>query len=389
MSVLIVEDDPSSVAILEALLHEGGVHRIYVETDARLVSGRLAQENPDLVLLDLHMRYVNGYELLSRIQEFANGSYLPVMILTADTTTAARDRGLGDGAQDFLTKPYDTVEASLRIANLLRTRQLYSTLRRTQGAAGDTEATVAVDQENVRSRIQRALTDDETITIAYQPVVDANTLMTVGHEALSRFADGTKPDRWFADAFRVGLGVEFEWLAATRALAFIDETLPDTFLAINMSPSTILRLAERQLCDASLWPRIVIELTEHVPVEDYSALHRALAPMRAAGARLAADDLGAGYAGFRHLLNLEPDIIKLDISLIGGIHRSAAQRSLSRALTAFAADVGALVIAEGVEDAAELTAVRDIGIAWAQGYHLGRPQLCRKTHRQAMKATRA
>jgi EAL domain-containing protein (putative c-di-GMP-specific phosphodiesterase class I) len=147
----------------------------------------------------------------------------------------------------------------------------------------------------------------------------------------------------------------------------------EAFLAINMSPATILRLADQELCSPEACSRIVIELTEHVPVENYDAVHRAMADMRSHGAKLAADDLGSSYAGFRHLVSLNPDIIKLDISLIRGIHRSNTQRALASALVTFARDIGATVIAEGVEEEAELDVLRAIGVPWAQGYHLGRP----------------
>ena len=103
--------------------------RIYTETDPRQVPRQLVQNDPDLVLLDLHMPNVDGHEVLTQIKLYAAGSFLPVLVLTADTTTTARDRALGAGAQDFLTKPIDSAETALRIANLLRTRQLFTTLR--------------------------------------------------------------------------------------------------------------------------------------------------------------------------------------------------------------------------------------------------------------------
>jgi EAL domain-containing protein (putative c-di-GMP-specific phosphodiesterase class I) len=95
--------------------------------------------------------------------------------------------------------------------------------------------------------------------------------------------------------------------------------------------------------------------------------------MRERGARLAADDLGSGYAGFRHLLLLEPDIIKLDITLVSGIHDHPGSRALTKALVAFAADIGATVIAEGVEEPADLAVLQELCVPWAQGYLLGRP----------------
>ena len=169
---------------------------------------------------------------------------------------------------------------------------------------------------------------------AYQPIVDVTTMAVVGYEGLSRFANQNwgGPDRWFTDAFSVGLGVDLEWLAANIITGRLDVLPADTFLAVNMSPATILHMADNSLCEPAMCPRVVIEITEHVPIEDYSAVHRAVADMRAAGARLAADDLGSGYAGFRHLISLKPDIIKLDISLVGGIHRSREQRALAGAL---------------------------------------------------------
>jgi EAL domain-containing protein (putative c-di-GMP-specific phosphodiesterase class I)/CheY-like chemotaxis protein len=370
MSVLVVDDNIANVELLAALLEDEGLSRVTTETDSRLVSDILPSVNPDLVLLDLHMPHLDGVAVLEQITRFAAGTYLPVLVLTADVTSDARNRALAHGARDFLSKPLDLTEVTLRIANLLETRQLYAALRRT----GRVDEYAPEDDDLVRDRIQTVL-HDAGITPFFQRVVDVDTMTTVGHEALARFATSHErgPAGWFGDAFRVGLGVELEWLAVTRALPFL-ETAPTTFLALNMSPATILHLREQNLCDPDLCPRIVVELTEHVPIEDYSALHDSLRDMRAHGARLAADDLGSGYAGFRHLIALEPDIIKLDISLVRGIHRNKGARALASALVAFAADVGAAVIAEGVEEAAELAELRDIGVHLAQGYYLGRPE---------------
>ena len=370
MSVLVVDDNPADVAFLQQLLIRQGLERVYTETDSRKVHRLLAQHKPDLVLLALRMPHVDGFAVLAQIRKFAAGGYLPVMVLTADTTTVSRNRALVEGAQDFLTKPVDATEVILRIANLLQTRLLYANLR----YLTTVQTQPGGEHAEVRTRIQGVL-QDKTLTHVFQPIQDLNTGATVGHEALSRFPDPTLggPDRWFADAFNVGLGVDLEWLAATSALTYLDTAPPETFLTVNMSPAMVMHLVESELCQPALWPRIVIELTEQVPVEDYSALQRALAPMRSQGARLSADDLGSGYAGFRHLLRLQPDIIKLDISLIAGINRNHEQQALTRALLAFAYEVGAQVVAEGIEEPAELNTLQDLGVPWGQGYLIGRP----------------
>lgn len=374
MSVLVVDDNAANVAFLKQLLVLQGLDRVYTETDSRAVPGQLAEHKPDLVLLDLRMPHVDGFAVLAQIQKFAAGGYLPVMVLTADTTTASRNQALAQGAQDFLTKPVDATEASLRIANLLQTRQLYADLRRATTPSTTAQTRPDGEHAEVLARIQGVLRD-KSITPVFQPIQDLTTRATLGHEGLSRFPDPAlgSPDRWFTEAFTVGLGVDLEWLAATSMLTYLQSVPPDVFLAVNMSPATVLHLVDKELCQRDLWPRIVIELTEHVQVEDYAALHRALAPMRSHGARLSADDLGSGYAGFRHLLGLQPDIIKLDISLIAGIDRNRGQQALTRALLSFAGDVGAQVIAEGIEKPEELSVLKDLGVPWGQGYILGRP----------------
>jgi len=370
MSVLVIDDDEANVALLRSLLGHEGLHRITSETDPRRVAALLPSINPDLVLLDLHMPHMDGHVVLEQIVQFAAGSYLPVLVLTADVSSEARDRALANGARDYLVKPIDIVETALRVANLLQTRELYVTLRRS-AAAGRERPEFGL---RARARIQ-AVIDERAITPVFQPIVDVRSMVATGYEALARFTDPHErgPAGWFSDAANVGLGVDLEWLAAEVATPFLDSAPPDTFLAVNMSPPTVMHLRDHELCRPALWPRLVIELTEHVPIEDYSSLHDSLRAMRAAGTLLAADDLGAGYAGFRHLVALEPDIIKLDISLVSSLVQVRGARALAAALVAFALDVGATVIAEGVEHQAELDVLADIGVPLAQGYLLGRP----------------
>lgn len=119
--------------------------------------------------------------------------------------------------------------------------------------------------------------------------------------------------------------------------------------------------------------RLVLELTEHAAVEDYEQLSRALEPFRAKGMRLAIDDVGAGFASMRHVLNLKPDLIKLDVSLTRGINGDTGRLAMSAAMVAFAERTGCMVVAEGVETEAELDTLRNIGVHFGQGYLLGRP----------------
>lgn len=370
MSVLVVDENPAEVAFLEQVLTRHGMDRVYTATDSRKAHLLLAKHPPDLVLLALGTPRVDGFGLLAEIRRVAAGGYLPVMVLAKDTSTADRNQALVQGAQDFLTKPVDATELVLRIANLLHTRELYATLRYLTAV----QTLPGGESAEVKARIQGVL-DDKTLTPVFQPIQDLQSREVVGHEGLSRFPDLALggPGRWFADAYDVGLGIELERLATTAALTYLETAPADRFLTVNMSPAMVMNLAENPLFERDHWPRIVIELTEQVPIEDYPALRRALAPMRENGARLSVDDQGSGYAGFRHLLRLQPDLIKLDMTLVSGINRNHEQQALTRALLAFAYEIGAQVIAEGIEEFAELRTLRDLGVPFGQGYRIGLP----------------
>lgn len=119
--------------------------------------------------------------------------------------------------------------------------------------------------------------------------------------------------------------------------------------------------------------RITLEITEHAIIEDYTALTNALAPLRQQGMRLAVDDAGAGYSSMKHILQLQPDLIKLDMSLTRGIHQDRNRRALAKGLVGFAHEIGSQVVAEGVETAEELATLRDLQVDYAQGYLLGKP----------------
>ncbi len=121
--------------------------------------------------------------------------------------------------------------------------------------------------------------------------------------------------------------------------------------------------------------RVMLELTEHTSVADYRALTNALAPLRSLCLRVAIDDAGAGYASLRHILNIEPNFMKLDISLTHGIDTDRKRRALASALIAFARETDVEIIAEGVETSADLLTLQSLCVKRAQGYYLARPAL--------------
>src|SRR5438270_2186924 len=211
--------------------------------------------------------------------------------------------------------------------------------------------------------------------LVYQPIVHLDSGDVSGVEALCRFRDGRPPDRWFAEAEALGLAAELDLAIVETALADVGR-LPGGYLSLNVSPSTLLEPGLLELVRGAdvRAERLVIELTEHAPISNYGRARRTLDALRREGVHLAIDDAGAGYATFRHVLRLRPDIIKMDQSITQRLDEDPARMALATALVIFAGEIGAILIAEGVETAGEVAALRRAGVARAQGYVLGRPQ---------------
>ena len=212
------------------------------------------------------------------------------------------------------------------------------------------------------------------LSMVAQPIVDLRTGRVCGVEALARFVghpDGTAGV--FAAAEHLGLRTDFELAAVVAGLELLPELPVPLYMSINASPATVLDPRFGPLLTAVATDRIVLELTEHIEVADYDDLIAVLGGLRARGVRLAIDDAGSGFASLAHILTLAPDLIKLDIALTHGVDNDPARRALATALVGFAADLGALLIAEGVETRAELSVLRALGVACGQGFHLGRP----------------
>jgi EAL domain-containing protein (putative c-di-GMP-specific phosphodiesterase class I) len=239
----------------------------------------------------------------------------------------------------------------------------------------DSEELSAEKRRVEAERVQGVL-DRGDLDMVFQPMFDISNDASapIALEALARFWDEPRrsPAEWFSEAAEAGLGLELELAALEVALRYLDELPNNLRLALNVSPSTALspRFEEilRDVAD-----RIVIELTEHAEVVSYEALAAALAPLRARGARLAIDDVGAGFASLRHILRLEPDIVKLDLSLTHGIADDPARAALASSLVDFARDINATIAAEGIESFDDLALLRELGVTYGQGYYLGRP----------------
>lgn len=383
-SIVVVDDQESNVVLLDRLLRSAGATQVHLVTDARHAVRRCLEVGADLVLLDLHMPHLGGVEVLEQLRAVLEpDAYVPVLVLTADTTDAAKGQALAAGAKDFLTKPLDREDVVLRVRNHLETVLLYRRVRqenlRLQSELDERERVARETQARLEAtrRAVHDVLDRNLVEMVFQPVVDLADGRVVAVEALARFRTPERrpPDEWFAAAAAVGLQTELEVAAIAAALRRLPDLPPSVLLNVNVSPRVAMTEAFAQCVADTPSGRLVVELTEHVPVDDYEALVHCLAGFRAAGVLVAVDDAGAGYAGLQHLVSLCPEVLKLDRELTLDIDQDPARRAMAASMVHFAEEIGAVLVAEGIETQGALDTLRQLGITLGQGYHLARPGL--------------
>ncbi len=205
----------------------------------------------------------------------------------------------------------------------------------------------------------------------FQPIVDLANGNTMGYEALTRFDDGADPNTRFAAAAALDLGMDLE-LATLGVALKAAKTLPSSaWLTVNVSPRLILSGAPLRRLLRRHGGDVVCEVTEHEVIGDYSRFRAMIA--RLPNVTIAIDDAGAGFANFRHIVELRPAYVKLDRSLIAGIDKDVIRRELVRGMLPFVQAAQCRLVAEGIETKAELAALRALGVPLGQGYLLGRP----------------
>lgn len=214
-------------------------------------------------------------------------------------------------------------------------------------------------------------------TMAMQPIVNIEIGQVRGFEALARFPleSGWNPQQWFAEAERVGLGVDLEASAVAAGLAALPQLPAGSLMSVNVSADALRRGDVLEMLTGEHAGRLVVELTEHTRIDDYGPLANELSALRGAGARLAVDDAGSGWAGLEHILALQPEVLKLDRALVTDVGRHPGRQAMVEAMLGFADRMGATLVAEGVETEGELHSLASLGVVYAQGYLLGRPTL--------------
>ncbi len=369
--VLIVEDDDALARAMQRYLQSAG-YRAELASNGAAAADLVLRGAFDAVVSDINMPGATGLDLLRTIRAYDLD--LPVILNTADPTIQSAAEAVEFGAIQYLVKPVERevlVEVVARAVGLHRIARLKREALRLLG--GDSEQ--PGDRAGLAARFDSAL---EGLHIAFQPIVDVKVGKIFGYEALMRSSEPSLPSPLDVIHAAERLDRIYEMGARVRELAvrsFAEVPQRDATLFINLHTSELL--------DASIYSdasplhryadRVILEVTERSAIEKIQDVRARTSVLRFHGFRLAIDDLGAGYAGLTSFVTLEPDIVKLDMTLVRGIDSSDMRQQLVRSVVDLCHRFQMVVVAEGVETARELAAVRHLGCDLVQGYYLGRP----------------
>lgn len=370
--VLVADDDEAVLRVVTRALSNAGFE-VVTAHDGLQAGDLLTRESFTAVLTDVAMPGMSGIEVLRAVR--VRDLELPVILMTGAPSVESAAQAVRYGACEYITKPISLVKLVQSVRRAVDLYRLAQTKRAALEALG-TGQPYAGDRAGLEVTLNRAL---ESMWLAYQPIVALGPQSTIGYEALLRSNETALPDPGaiLAAAERLGLlrdvGRRVRQIApAPMSMLTTD---PPLLLFINLHSSDLNddELFSSTTALTSIATRVVFEITERASLDEVHDPRSRVAKLREMGFRVAIDDLGAGYAGLTSFAQLEPEFVKLDMSLIRGVHTSAVKQKLVRSMTSLCRDMGIAVVAEGIETVDERDAVVDLGCDLLQGYLFAKP----------------
>lgn len=368
--VLLVDDD-DAVRTAYARVLRAAAFDVRPAADGPSALGLLSSSAFDAVVSDISMPGMDGVQLLREVRR--RDRDLPVILMTGMPTLESATSAIDYGVMKYLMKPVEASVLAESVQRAVRLHQLGVAKREALLALG-TMTGEGSDRAGLETSFERAL---GSLWIAFQPIVSAADRGVFGYEALLRSDEPALPHPGSVLDAAERLN-ELERLGKTvreRAVKELAGAQPTHVLFLNLHPEDLLddSLFSEQSELTPHAPRIVLELTERASIDRVPDVRERVARLRALGYRIAIDDLGAGYAGLASFVQLEPDFVKLDMSLIRGLHQSSLKRRLVRSMTSLCQQMGLGVVAEGVESVEERDTLVELGLDLLQGYHFAKP----------------
>ena len=368
--VLVVDDEVDLADMYARILGEFG----YVVVTARngeQALERLREQDFDAIVSDINMPGMDGLRLLRCVRE--RDLDVPVLLVTGKPALESAVQAVEFGALKYITKPIDMEGLLTAVGNAVRLHRMARLKREALDFMGTAGKNLG-DRAGLEAAFERAI---GSITMAYQPIIRWSKRKVFAHEALVRSNDPSlmRPDDLIDAAERLG-----RLLDLGRA---IRSSVAKTLDAHPTGPQVFVNLHTLDLEDPELYDmrgplarhaeRVTLEITERAALDRVRDVQARILSLREMGFRIALDDLGAGYAGLTSFAQLQPDVVKLDMSLIRDVNREPTKLRLVRSMAALCGELGMLVVAEGIENIHERDALVEAGCDLLQGYLFAKP----------------
>jgi EAL domain-containing protein (putative c-di-GMP-specific phosphodiesterase class I)/CheY-like chemotaxis protein len=370
MRILLVDDDPGVLHVTQRRLQKQGHHVVACSSGDHALSV-LVQGAFDVMVSDIQMRGITGLKLLRAVRECDLD--LPVVLVTGCPDVKSAADAVEYGAFRYLIKPVPFEEFSTVIGRAAS----FGKLARSKREYAETFASGRFrigDRAGLDATLDRALS---SLWMAFQPIVRATDSTVVAYEALMRVDEPMlpHPGAVLDAAERAGRTHDVGRAVRQSVVASAQHGNEDWLFFVNLHPEDLLDPA-LYLPDAPLTPlasRVVLEVTERVSLDNVSEVRERVAALRALGFQIAIDDLGAGYAGLTSFTLLEPEFVKLDMSLVRDVHDNPIKQKIIRSMVGLCKDMGKRIIAEGVESIGERDQLIELGCDLLQGYFFAKP----------------
>lgn len=368
--VMVVDDEEAVRRMLIRLVGAAGFE-VDAAPDGETARQLLQERTYELVISDVAMPGMDGIELLQLVRR--HDLDLPVILITGEPSLQSAVRAIEHGTFRYLAKPFSPSELTEAARQAVQMHRMARLKRQALALAG-AGAAIPGDLAGLQIRFDRAL---DKLWMAFQPIVSVQQRRIFAYEALLRTDEETlgRPPDLIATAERLHRTFELGLAIRSAAATAFRRGDGDGLLFINLHPPELLDPALGGPTDdlTPLADRVVLEVTERASLESLTDVRSRVALLRERGFRLAIDDLGAGYAGLTSFASLQPEFVKIDMSLVRGIDQDRLKQRLFRSMSQLCRDMSIAIIAEGVETAAERDTLLELGCDLFQGYLFARP----------------
>src|SRR5579872_3203011 len=367
--ILVVDDDEVLVRSYARMLSADG-YEVEIRLDGESAVAAVKSSSFDVVLSDIDMPRLSGVALLERIR--VHDLDLPVILVTGSPSLETAMAAVEHGALRYLTKPVDSKHIRSVMADAVRLHRLARAKRRALDLAGGVDRLVG-DRAGLVASFGNAL---DTMWIAYQPIVSWSRRDVYGYEALLRSREPSLPHPGAIIDAAERLERLHDLGRAIRAKAAEPTSLPEcAMLFVNLHTHDLLdeELFSKDAPLARIAKHVVLEITERASLHHIRDVQARIAALREMGFRIAVDDLGAGYAGLTSFAQLEPEVVKLDMSLVRNVHTQTTKQTLVRTMISMCRELGMQVVAEGIETPEERDVIIEAGCDLLQGYLFAKP----------------